>query len=157
MNRKVVSILLMSKPNYDQFAFKYFLLTLNKIQSYYEFMFPEIRDPKVYDYYTGEHYDTGVLFNSFEKKVKSEIQCYSVTEPDYSINVITPSFGESLFFECRKNVAFITTDTWGKYFSPPSLFEYLFHSIIACLLFMNKNMDLHGHEHTIKGCCLDYT
>lgn len=61
MNRKVVSILLTSKPNYDEFAFKYFLLSLNKIQNYYEFIFPEIREY----YHAGRHYDGNELFNFF--------------------------------------------------------------------------------------------
>lgn len=151
MNRKVVSILLTSKPNYDEFAFKYFLLSLNKIQNYYEFIFPEIREY----YHAGRHYDGNELFNLFEKEVKSAIQRYSETKPDYLINVITPSFGKNLFFRSEGNVAFITTDTWEKYFSPPSLFEYLSHCIIGCLSFM-ENMNLSSH-HDTKGCCLDYT
>lgn len=152
MNKKSVSILLTSKPNYDEFAFKYFLLSLNQIQNYYEFIFPEVHN----NYYIGERYDRDALFNLFEKKVRSEIQRYSETKPDYLINVITPSFGPNLFFECRGNLAFITTNTWEKYFSPPSLFEYLLHCIIACLLIMNGSMDLSPHRDT-KGCCLDYT
>ncbi len=156
MNRKTVSILLTSEPDYDEFAFKYFLLSLNKIQNCYEFIFPEIRDEVIRDYYrAGRHYDVNELFDLFEKDVKSAIEGYSKTKPDCLINVITASFGKNLFFWSEGNVAFITTDTWAKYFSPPSLFEYLSHCIIDSLLFMeNKNLSSH---HDTKGCCLDYT
>ena len=44
MNRETVAILLTSTPNYDQYAFKYFVLSLNKIQSLYEFIFPEMHE-----------------------------------------------------------------------------------------------------------------
>lgn len=150
MTRKIVAILLTSKPNYDEFAFKYFVLSLNKIQSYYEFMFPEVHT----HYYVSTYYDTNELFSSFEKEVRPKINFDN--KPDHLINIITSTIGENLFFECRGNVAFITTDTWEKYFSPPSLFEYLLHCITASLLFMNENVDLHSH-HDTKGCCLDYT
>jgi hypothetical protein len=150
MRRKIVAILLTSKPNYDKFAFKYFILSLNKIQSYYEFIFSEIDN----NYYVSRYYDTTKLFGLFEEKVRPKINFEN--KPDYLINIITSRIGENLFFECRGNVAFITTDTWEKYFSPPSLFEYLLHCIIASLLFMNKRVDLYQHRDT-KGCCLDYT
>jgi len=154
VNRKTVSILLTSEPDYDEFAFKYFLLSLNKIQSYYEFVFPDIGDPDINNYYCSDHYEEEELFNSFEKEVKSKISSEII--PDYFINVMTPSFGENLFFGCSGNVAFITTHEWEKYFSPPSLFEYLLHCIIGCLLYM-RNIGLSGHKYDTKGCCLDYT
>lgn len=150
MRRETVSILLTSEPNYDEFAFKYFLLSLNKLQSYYEFIFPEIRDY----YYVRQYYDTDILFGSFEEEVRPKISFDD--KPDYVINIITSTIGENLFFECRGNVAFITTIRWEKDFSPPSLFEYLSHCIIASLLFMNEKADLYSH-HDTKGCCLDYT
>lgn len=153
MNRKIVSILLTSEPNYDEFAFKYFLLSLNRIQNHYEFLFPETHKY----YYTNEYYDIDVLFNLFEEKVEPDIKIYSESWPKYwaNINIITSPFGENLFFACRGNVAFITTHRWERYFSPPSLFEYLLHCIIGCLLFM-ENINLFSHRDT-RGCCLDYT
>jgi hypothetical protein len=35
MSRQSVAILLTSEPNYDEFALKYFILNLNKIQNYW--------------------------------------------------------------------------------------------------------------------------
>jgi len=150
MTRRVVSILLTSRPNYDEFALKYFLLSLNKVQSYYEFAFPEMHNY----YYVRRYYDTDALFVSFEEQVRGRI--HFEREPDYLINIVTSTIGENLFFECRGNIAFITTDTWEKYFSPPSLFEYLSHCVITSLLFMNESVDLQSHRDT-KGCCSDYT
>jgi len=149
MSRQSVAILLTSKPNYDEFALKYFILNLNKIQNYYEFFFPEIHSYN----YNGQYYPTDLLFSSFEN-VKSTINFEN--QPDYLINIITSTIGENLFFTCRGNVSFITTYTWEKYFSPPSLFEYLLHCIIANLLFMNEKVNLHSH-HDTRGCYFDYT
>jgi len=44
MSRKIVAILPNSPPNYNEEALRYFLLSINKIQKYYEFVFPEIID-----------------------------------------------------------------------------------------------------------------
>jgi len=113
--REKVSILLTSQPNYDEYAFKYFILYLNKIQNYYEFSFPEIQET----FFDDSYYDADKLFNLFGEK-KSAINFGG--NPDFMINIITASFGEDLFSEPRENIVFITTDTWGKYYSPPSLF-----------------------------------
>jgi hypothetical protein len=40
MGKKRVMIFIASEPKYDEFAFKYFILNLNKIQDSFEFHFP---------------------------------------------------------------------------------------------------------------------
>jgi hypothetical protein len=148
--RKIVALITASEPNYDLYAAKYFLLYLNKIQNYYEFTFPEMRNY----YYDLEYYKADDLFNSFKNDISSKIEIGY--EPDYIINIITARFGANLFFECRQNVAFITTYAWDKYFSPPSLFEYMLHCVVASLLFMHEGLNLSSH-HDTRGCYLDYT
>ncbi len=150
MHRTIVSILLVSEPSYNEQALKYFLLNLNKIQSYYEFTFPLLKNY----YFNNDVYENKILFDVFSKEINKEIETEKT--PDYFINIITKRFKENLFFACKGNVAFITTNKWDKHFSPPSLFEYLLHSIIASLLLMNKKLNLNSHDDT-KGCCLDYT
>jgi hypothetical protein len=150
MRREKVVIILSSKPNFDEYAFKYFILSLNKVQRQYEFVFPEVS--KVF--FSEEHYDTDVLFNEFPKKVQPNINLNY--EPSYFINIINPSIGSNLFFACSGKVSFITTDTWEKTFSPPSLLEYLLHCIIASLIFMHPKLDRHSHRDT-RGCYMDYT
>lgn len=147
--REKVAILLTSKPNFNEFALKYFILSINKIQSTYEFEFPEINTY----FYNAENYALDFLFDSFSE-VKQHIGFEG--EPDYFINVIQSKIEGNLFFECRANAAFITTDVWERFFSPPSLFEYLLHCISAALIFMHPKLDLGSHAET-RGCTLDYT
>lgn len=147
--RKKVAILLISKPNFNEFALKYFILNMNNIQSTYEFVFPEI-DQYFYD---EKSYTSDALFAYFAE-VKQEI--IFEDEPDCLINIIQSQIEGNLFFECRDNITFITTDMWEKLFSPPSLFEYLLHCISAALIFMHPKLDLYSHPET-RGCALDYT
>lgn len=147
--REKVAILLTSKPNFNEFALKYFILSMNNIQSTYEFVFPEIGEY----FYTEKGYTRNFLFDSFTK-VRAEV--YLEGEPDYTINIIQSHIEDNLFFECHGNVAFITTYMWERFFSPPSLFEYLLHCISAALIFMYPNIGLSSHTET-RGCTLDYT
>ncbi len=147
--REKVAILLTSKPNFDEFALKYFILSMNNIQLMYEFVFPEINTY----WYNEENYTRDYLFDSFAE-MKQHIMFEG--EPDYFINIIQSKIEENLFFECRQNIAFITTDVWERLFSPPSLFEYLLHCIGAALIFMYPKLNLGSHSET-RGCALDYT
>jgi hypothetical protein len=56
-------------------------------------------------------------------------------------------------------MALITTDTWEKLFSPPSVFEYIVHSIAGSLVQMISETEygspILSHRET-KGCLLDY-
>ncbi len=157
MGRKTVAILLASTPNYAEFAFKYFILTLNKVQNFYEFFFVETDDETLGNFYSQDYYESDNLFNSFSKTVRPKIEEAIDDTPEYWISIITSRIGENLFFETQGKVSFITTDTWEKYYSPPSLFEYLSHCIISSLLFMNDDLDLESHNWETRGCCLDYT
>jgi len=122
---------------------------MNNIQSAYEFIFPEIDNY----FYNKERYSSDELFDLFTL-VKQDVKFEG--EPDYFINIIQPKIVGGLFFECRGDVAFITTDLWERIFSPPSLFEYLLHCISASLIFMHPKIDLGSHKET-RGCTLDYT
>ena len=42
--RKKVSILFLNKPDMEELGFKYLVLSLNKIQTCFEFEFPNIED-----------------------------------------------------------------------------------------------------------------
>lgn len=147
--REKVAILLTSKPNFNEFALKYFVLSLNKIQSTYEFIFPEINTY----FYTEDIYTEDHLFSSVEE-VNNGITFEN--QPDYFIHIVQSKIEGSLFFTCQSNIVFITTDMWEKLFSPPSLFEYLLHCIGASLIFMHPKLNLSSHTET-RGCALDYT
>ena len=147
--REKVAILLISKPNFDEYALKYFILSMNNVQSMYEFVFPEINEYL----YTEKEYTRDFLFDFFTK-AKAGVDFEG--EPAYTINILQSHVEDNLFFECRGNVAFITTHMWERLFSPPSLFEYLLHCVSAALIFMHPKIGLESHTET-RGCTLDYT
>jgi len=161
MVKQPVSVLLLSEPDYDEFALKYFLLYLNKIQDYYEFAFPEPRDESIFNFYSQDTYDTEELFSSFEQ-VRSKVGFDFGTAPVFFIVIINSRIDSAkanasdLFWDTRGNTAFITTRKWEGVFAPPSLFEYLMHCVIACLVQMNKKIHLDSHVE-VRGCYLDYT
>ncbi len=147
MSRKVVAILFSSKPDFEKYAFKFFILNLNKVQNQYEFIFTE----KEEHVYKNDYYSVNELFQIFENKIRSQIHFDS--KPEFFINIITQEIENNYFFIERKDVGFITTNTWEEYYSPPSLFEYLSHCIVASLLILDFNMSSHSDT---RGCCLDY-
>lgn len=160
MKRKKVAILLNSEPDYDEYAFKYFILSVNKIQEHYEFYFPEYKDPDDDDddgyYFQEDYYDTKKLLNEIKNKIKKNI--YFDKKPDYVISIISSIIDKNLFFNTfpSEKIGIITTNRWDKYFSPPSLFEYLLNCIFVSLLFFNEKLSLSSHRDT-RGCSLDYT
>lgn len=146
-NRQTVGLILATPTNYDVLAFRYFILSLNKVQSIYEFSFPEV----LVEYEEEEEYTEADLF-------KSIAAIDEIISPafDYLMVITTRRIEGNLFFTSQEKSAAITTDTWEAYFSPPSLFEYLLHCICASLLFMHPALDLDSHTDT-RGCVLDYT
>ena len=146
MMREKVGIILGSPTNYDILPFRYFILALNQVQTIYEFSFPDQEISFVDDEYTEE------------RLLDFVASTHRVVSPtvDYLIAITTRRIRGNLFFTSRANVAAITTDVWEKYFSPPSLFEYLLHCIAATVIFMNPSLDLDSHVDT-RGCVLDYT
>jgi len=92
MKREIVSILCTSKPNYEDLAFEYFILSLNKIQSNYEFVFPDIEK----FLYPDKSYEVDKLFETFEKKILQNMDWE--TKPDYIINIITSKIEDNFFW-----------------------------------------------------------
>jgi len=137
MKRETVSILFGSEPNFDEYALKYFLSSINKIQNQYEFIFPDFKKPDPRFFYNKKYYKPNELYKIFNKLQKK----IDVQKPsDYKIIIITSQMGQNYFTYSNheKKVSFVSTHEWEKYYSPPSLFEYIVTSIVHCLLFMNE-------------------
>jgi hypothetical protein len=158
-NRLKVAIIYSQKPNFDEYAFKYFLLSLNKLQSTYEFTFPDLDS---YVFAEGP-IDFSSSLDQLDAFVSNQpILC------DFSVGIVTGSFNNNYFFSSGYNSAIITTDVWEKYLSPPSLFEYLLHCIYCCLIYSEKKkndpsnfndkkfLDICSHSDT-RGCIADFT
>ncbi len=147
MNRETVGIIIAQPTNFDVLSFKYFLLALNKVQDYYEFIFPDIEDIE----FSALEKSYEQLFEEFET-IKNKLEI----ETNYWIVILSEGLPNNYFFNSQGNVSFITTNVWNRLFSPPSLFEYLLHCITASLLFMHPKLSLSSHNET-KGCVIDFT
>lgn len=163
MDRLNIAVLFGTKPNFESDAFKFFLLYLNKIQKTYEFYFPD-----VIDYPFKSKKKKKVNFETSHKTVKDFTQNSSIVA-DHIITIITNSFDNNYFFNAEQKTSIITTDVWNKYFSPPTLFEYLLHCIYTCLIYSQikpkgqppltekqKTIYIGSHKDT-RGCIADFT
>ena len=161
MKRLKISIIIGDEPKFDIDAFKYFILSLNKLQTTYELFFPDSRSYPYPDKRDKCDFDQSLgIVEQFVKTNK--------IKADYSICIVTRGFANNYFFNAGDNVAIITTDVWDKYFSPPSLFEYLMHCIVTCLVYSQKlpqdrkpsekalAIEIGSHKET-KGCIADFT
>ena len=162
MKRLKVALFFGTEPNFEYEAFKYFILYVNKIQTIYEFCFPDVRQNYPFGKGKGR-----VNFDTSHEKLNSFIRTHRL-EADHFISIITNSFDNNYFFNARKKTSIITTDIWEKKFSPPSLFEYLLHSIFTCLIYSQnviegteltdeqKMIDIGSHKDE-RGCIADFT
>lgn len=159
MKRLKIALIFGTKPNFDKDAFKYFILYVNKIQSIYEFCFPDV---STFPFEKGT-----VDFDTSHEKVREFIENNEL-KADHFIAIITNSFSNNFFFNAEKKTSVITTDIWDKHFSPPSLFEYLLHCIFTCLIYSQNRpsdsdltdeqmlINIGSHRDT-RGCIADFT
>jgi hypothetical protein len=131
MNRLKVALIFGNKPDFNEYAFKYFVLSLNKFQSTYEFYFPHIQGieiPERLNY--PEDWIIEIDKTLSEKKINF----------NYYIAIVRNELKNSLFAWPDLNGAIITTNHWQKYYAPPSLFEYLISIIYYCLIYSRKRI-----------------
>ena len=154
--RKKISVLFLSEPNFDKYACEFMILSLNKIQACFEFEFPELR---TYPFRSTGYYRLEDLLSKFHETLEN-LQTRGIARGEYFIGITNVSMGENLFWYIQKNMAIITTDTWEKLFSPPSLFEYIIHSLTGALVQMisvTETSRLIGSHRDTRGCLMDYT
>lgn len=159
MTKLKIAIIFGQKPDFNSSAFKYFILSLNKLQKTYEFFFPDVRR------YV---FEEGIFkYNDANEIVEEFISSKSIIA-DFTICINTGAFDNNFFFNCEPETktAVTTTHIWDKFFSPPSLFDYLVHTIYTCLIYsqitnrtdllQSADINIHSHPET-KGCIADFT
>lgn len=154
--RKKIAVLFLSEPTFDKHACEFMILNLNKIQSCFEFEFPEFETPpsSSTDYSRLED-----LFSRFHETLE-DLERRGKTRGDYYVGIASVGMGENLFWYIEKNTTIITTNGWEKLFSPPSLFEYLIHALTAALVQMisaTETTTFLGSHRETRGCLMDYT
>ncbi len=158
-----IGIFFLSEPNFDENALKFMLLSLNKTQDHFQFEFPEIDEKKYPIQSSGPSFLRTInpiylkKDNLYDLFPKIKTKCNS---ENYYVGIMNVGIESNLFWDCRDNAAIITTDAWERLFAPPSVFEYLIHSIIAAIVQMASETEgsklINSHRET-KGCLLDYT
>lgn len=151
LNKKRIGIVFGSKPHLNTNAFKFFILSINNLQSYFEFCFPIMAyEPLVYPFSSRV-----CPFDKMDESFK--IEKYSKAKMDHWIVIISSRFDNNYFIKLGKNISYITTNAWKRRYSPPSLFEYLLHSIILSILNSNTEVLQSGHHYETIGCIADFT
>lgn len=146
MDRKLINVFLISKQNIEVLAFKYVILSLNNHQNIFEFCFPDVENQLPLSKETTK--------DALMSYCKSTVEQSNVGA-SYHIFLIKQNITGNYFSVCDDNIAIITTDKWEKYFSPPSVYEYIIASMIANILVMDTNYEILFHKNTL-GCIFDY-
>lgn len=154
MKRQTVAIIFGSKPDFNEEAFKYFVLQLNKLQSSFEFEFPFQENYPL----TGDEVSNQTAFDTFKNITQTGLLKLEKS-PDFLLGIVNFPIDYNQFcsHDEHENIAVITTAEWNKYFSPPSVFEYLLGMIMSELVFMHPKLNPHleSHDET-RGCMFDY-
>ncbi len=124
MKRLKIALIFGNDPEFNIYAFKYFMLSVNKLQNTYEFFFSETEGNHI----KNEENEAKKCIKVLNKVVEKES-----VKSDYTIAIIRSSIKHDYFAWPDKKCAVITTNHWEKYFAPPSLFEYLLNTIYYCL------------------------
>jgi hypothetical protein len=133
MNRLKIALLFGNKPNFNEYAFKYFILSLNKCQNTYEFYFPNIEKLELSK---GKSDPNKWIESLNERLIKKRV------EVDYFIIFIRNKLDKDLFAFPDEPGAVITSYHWQKIYSPPSLFEYLITSVYYCLIYSQRKLSV---------------
>lgn len=148
--RERISIVLLNKPSFDELALKFLVLSLNKIQKCFEFEFQDLEE---YPLKNGDLSEIEDIIHCFSRQIEKE-----ELEGDYFVGITSYEIEENHFMVVSKggDISVITTKGWDKHFAPPSVFEYIIHSLTTALIMMaDKTGTMDTHD-PIRGCCLDY-
>src|SRR5713101_445129 len=133
-----VGIWFEGNQEFDKAAFMFFVLSMNKYQNSISFVFP----------------DTLMSFTIAQARQDGGESIYE-PELDMYVFITKRPLERNLFYRTQRKVALVTTATWERYFSPPSLFEYLTHAILTGTLFCITGHQLDQHKDT-RGCQFEY-
>lgn len=130
-----IRIKFMQEPDFDKYALVYIVYELNKLQKNWFF---EI------DY---DGFDESLLTTKQRKRCSGDYKdlCLveQLAEGQPLIGITTQSLGQDFFWQNRKSVSLISTFGWDQY-APPSVYEYLIHSIVVQSILIHLNAHCTG-------------
>lgn len=136
-----VAIWFDGKQEFETIPFMFFVLSANAAQSSFVFHFPDPPDE--------------LSFSAAEERMNSGKEIHREKYDAY-IFITRKSIEGNLFFLEYGPLVLATTYKWKQKLSPPSVFEYLFHSMLCGVLYVLCN-NLGSHENYSVGCQFDYT
>jgi hypothetical protein len=141
-----IAIWFEDEQKFDLVPFVFFMSAVNTVQKTFEFYFPDPPDSLTYE--------NAILLMLARKTIFADRSGFI---PDYDVYIfITASHMEGNYFSVQHgSLAHITTFGWEEHFSPPSVFEYLFHSILCNTIYALT--DVKHHRYSIMGCQFEYT
>lgn len=139
-----VAIWCQGDQEFDDLAFMFFVLSMNKHQKSISFHFPDDGDENL---------------PTYQKLISKDRAGEQPYDDDYDLLVFVTkqSMEGNLFFRVDGKIALITTSTWQRYFSPPSIFEYLVHSILCAAVYSFSAFQVESHSSDTRGCQFEYT
>ena len=141
-----IAIWFEGEQEFDLLPFIFFVLSANAAQQSFQFYFPDPPDGLTYSAAEARQAKREpVLKSDHHKPVLYDVYVF-----------VTSEYMEgNLFFVEDGPLVHITTHGWQENFSPPSVFEYLFHSIMCGAIYALTNV--HHHEDFTMGCQFEYT
>lgn len=136
-----IAVWLEGEQEFDIVPFMFFLLSTNSVQESFRFFFPDPPD--------------ALNYTAARQRMTSGRSIFPIMY-DAHLFITSEPIPGNLFFVTQGGIALITTSYWERNFSPPSLFEYLLHCIICCILYTLCD-GLETHADSTVGCHFDYT
>ncbi|MHC4270109.1 MAG: hypothetical protein ACYSTS_16820 [Planctomycetota bacterium] len=130
-----ISVKFLQEPDFDKYAFVYLIYELNKLQKnwYFEVDF--------------DVFNENVLTTKERKRCAGENKslCYSemIANDQSFIGITSKKLGEDYFWQNSNKVSVISTYGWKEY-APPSVYEFLTHSIIVQSIMIHLNAHCKG-------------
>jgi hypothetical protein len=134
------------EQEFDLLPFIFFVSSANAAQRSFQFYFPDPPD--------------GLNYNAAAKRLEKREAIFSADGDapvlyDVYVFITSDHMKGNLFFVEYGPLVHITTNGWQDNFSPPSVFEYLFHSIMCGAMYALTT--IHHHEDSTMGCQFEYT
>jgi hypothetical protein len=144
LTRKI-AIWFEGKQDFDILPFTFFVSSANAVQQSFQFYFPNPPDGLTYE-----------VAGARQARGEPVFVDSSGTEPYDVLAFITSSRLESnsSFIEVGRLIH-VTTHGWQRKFSPPSVFEYLFHCMMCGVIYALTTV--HSHDQFTMGCQFEYT
>jgi hypothetical protein len=135
-----IAIWFEDEQEFDRLPLIFFVVSANSAQQSFQFCFPDPPD--------------GLTFAKAQKSLLAGQQIFQ-QQYDVYVFLTAAHMKGNLFFIEQGPLVHITTHGWQNNFSPPSVFEYLFHSMMCGTIYALCE-ELTHHDFTV-GCQFEYT